>query len=237
VSLVSFLQSPRHSFCVPYEHKWPPPTLATADHLYHAPTLATLTHGNQTQTPHLPSATDPRPTIINNDKMRPTFTQYALLFLFSSMATSQESRSLIIPSSGTSSFPACAVSCAVLTQAQTACQPQATTQLAFENCFCQSPTLAALYSTPDAVCAAECPTESDRTLLQSWYSGFCQKVGQGVDPLTVVAPTTTLVTSTAAAPTPTITKAGTFAASQNETGKDWYASSCILHWSSLLTFV
>jgi hypothetical protein len=130
--------------------------------------------------------------------MRSTLFRYASLLLCASMATAQDTRSLIVPAAGTSSFPACAVNCAVLQQAQTACQPSATTQLAFEQCFCTSAFLGALYSTPDAICTAECPTASDRTLLQSWYSSFCGQVGQGIDPLTVVPTTaaTTLVTVT-----------------------------------------
>jgi len=150
------------------------------------------------------------------------------------MATAQDTRSLIIPTSATSSFPACAVSCAVLQQAQTNCQPQATTQLNFENCFCQEPTLAALYSTPDAICAAECPTASDRTLLQSWYSSFCQQVGQGIDPLTAVASaSTTMVTITSTSssvPAPTITGSGSTAAANRGDGESWISG----HWQWIL---
>lgn len=156
--------------------------------------------------------------------MRSTLFQYALLLLYTPMAIAQDTRSLIIPSAGTSTFPACAVGCVVLQSAQTACQPSADTQLNFENCFCQSPTLAALYTTPDALCIAECPTQSDRTLLQSWYGSFCQLVGQGVDPLTVApAPSTTLVTvtSTSAGATPTLA-ATVPAAANNEQDGSWY---------------
>ena len=166
--------------------------------------------------------------------MRSTISQYALVLLYSSMATAQGTRSLIVPSSGSSTFPACAVSCTVLQSAQTACQPSASTQLNFENCFCQSPTLAGLYTTPDALCTAECPTESDRTLLQSWYTQFCQQVGAGVDPLTAVptqAGTTTLVTVTStnpSTPSPTITGSGvTQQASTGDQGS-WYVSSLSL---------
>lgn len=145
------------------------------------------------------------------------------------MATTQDTRSLIIPSSGSSTFPACGVSCAALLQAQTNCQPQASTQLNFENCFCQDPSIAALYTTPDALCVAECPTPTDRTLLQSWYVGFCQLVSQGVDPLTAAATaTTTLVTVTStssSAPSTTITGTGAGAAAEPVSEESWYVSS------------
>jgi hypothetical protein len=137
--------------------------------------------------------------------MRTTASQYALL-LWAAITTAQETRQLIVPAAGTSTFPSCAVNCAALLQAQTNCQPSASTQLNFENCFCQEPSIAALYGTPDALCVAECPTQSDRVTLQSWYSSFCQQVGQGIDPLTVAPSSTTLATVTstnAAVPTPT----------------------------------
>ena len=140
--------------------------------------------------------------------MRSTLARYASILLLASMATSQDTRTLIIPSSGSSTFPACAVSCAALQTAQTNCQPSADTQLNFENCFCQSGTITGLYSTPDAICTSECPDPSDRALLQTWYSSFCQLVGQGVDPNTVAATASTTlvtVTSTSGTPTPTIT--------------------------------
>ena len=158
--------------------------------------------------------------------MRSTLSQYAILLLYSSMATAQDTRTLIIPSSGSSTFPACAVGCAVLQQGQTTCQPAADTQLNFENCFCQSPTLAALYTTPDAICTAECPNPSDRALLQTWYGSFCQIVGQGIDPMTVAATaSTTMVTVTSTSsstPSPTITGSGVTQSASNPDQGSWY---------------
>jgi hypothetical protein len=106
-----------------------------------------------------------------------------------------------LPSGADGNFPACAASCALLQQAQSTCVAQTGQQssgLAAENCFCQSATLQALYSTPDALCVAECPTESDRVNLRTWFTSFCAQVGQGVDPnaSSSRAATTTVVTST-----------------------------------------
>ncbi|KIW26455.1 uncharacterized protein PV07_09548 [Cladophialophora immunda] len=128
----------------------------------------------------------------------------------------------IVPTSSSPQFPSCAVNCAVLLQAQTACVPPAvpaTNQITYENCFCQSSFLQALYSTPDAICTAECTSESDRALLQTWFTSFCQQVGSGVDPLesttSILQPSsTTVVTITSySTPAPTATNTGTGSAS------------------------
>jgi hypothetical protein len=118
-----------------------------------------------------------------------------------------------LPTSSSPQFPGCALGCTVLLQAQAACIPQnvpVTNQLTYENCFCQSSLLQALYTTPDSVCAAECTIESDRDALQTWFTGFCQQVGQGIDPAATVSPTVTVVTITSTStPTATATSTGT----------------------------
>ncbi|KAK4945286.1 hypothetical protein LTR10_015445 [Elasticomyces elasticus] len=145
----------------------------------------------------------------------------------------------IVPTSASSTFPSCAVSCAVLLQAQTQCIPPAvatTNDLTYENCFCQSSLLSALYSTPDAICTSECTAESDRTELQTWFENFCSEVGQGIDPLTTTATTptptaTTIVTITSTRP-PTITATGTgsSATSATTSNKSWIST----HWKWIL---
>ncbi|KIX94040.1 uncharacterized protein Z520_10377 [Fonsecaea multimorphosa CBS 102226] len=128
----------------------------------------------------------------------------------------------IVPTSSSAQFPSCAVNCAVLLQAQTACVPPAqpaTNQITYENCFCQSSFLQALYGSPDAICTAECTSESDRDLLQTWFTNFCQQVGRGIDPLETTTSTfqpssTTVVTITSTStPPPTATNTGTGSAS------------------------
>lgn len=139
----------------------------------------------------------------------------------------------IVPTSPSSSFPSCAVNCAVLLQAQTACIPPnvaATDQITYENCFCQSASLQPLYSTPDAICAGECNTaESDRETLQSWFLNFCKDVGQGIDPLTASPTATAGVTVTSSGPSETSdTGSGSApapapASSSSSSNKSWYA--------------
>lgn len=144
----------------------------------------------------------------------------------------------IVPTSGSGAFPACAVNCAVLLQAQSTCTPPnvaTTNDLTYENCFCQSSLLAALYSTPDSICTAECTGESDRTQLQTWFQGFCSQVGQGIDPLTTAAaqnPTaTTVVTITSTStPLPTATGAGSVIGGSPNSNKSWIST----HWQWIL---
>lgn len=124
-------------------------------------------------------------------EMRPLtiFALSATLTLVSSQA--------IVPTTSSSTFPGCALSCGVLLNAQVACIPPyaaVTSQLAYDNCFCQYSTLQALYTTPDSVCVGNCAIESDRQLLRSWFLNFCQSVAKGVDPIagtTTITPTVT----------------------------------------------
>lgn len=150
----------------------------------------------------------------------------ALAVLLAPLLSSAQS---IIPSGASGNFPACAANCAVLQQAQSTCAAQTGQQssaLNTENCFCQSATLQALYSTPDAVCVAECPTESDRVGLRTWFTSFCSQVGQGVNPnsATTGATATTVVTSTSTNTNAPTSTAGTAATSQQNSGngnKSW----------------
>lgn len=160
-----------------------------------------------------------------------------VLFLLTtaSMASAQTTALNIIPTSSSGTFPACAISCAVLVDSQAQCEPPTAAQgsnTQYENCFCQNPALAPLYTTPNALCTTECPNQSDRAELQVWFQQFCQKVGQGIDPL-VTAQSTTLVTitstsapstsSTSSAPVATFTNSGTTQqASSNH--QSWFVS-------------
>ncbi|KIW12343.1 hypothetical protein PV08_09620 [Exophiala spinifera] len=144
----------------------------------------------------------------------------------------------IVPTSGSGTFPACAVNCAVLLQAQSTCTPPnvaTTNDLTYENCFCQSSLLAALYSTPDSICTAECTAESDRSELQTWFQGFCSEVGKGIDPLATTStqtPTSTIVvtiTSTST-PSPTSTGTGSVGGGTSGSNKSWIDT----HWRWIL---
>lgn len=148
----------------------------------------------------------------------------------------------ILPSAPSASFPACALSCVQLLQAQNICIPpatQVTDQATYNSCFCQSGLLAQLRLSPDGTCDAYCPVESDRQLLQSWYAGFCASgtastavassfstVTSGVSTVIVIIPPS----STSSASSPTSTDSGTSAGSTGNSNESWISS----HWRWIL---
>lgn len=158
-------------------------------------------------------------------------------FLFAYVTTVYSQTIAIVPTSPSASFPACAVSCTVLLQIQSTCEPPNVAQannLAYENCFCQSPSIQALYSTPDAICAGECTVEADRTLLQQWFLGFCKTVGSGIDPLSTAASSTVVTVTSTAGSTPTTTASKIpFVDDDTSTGIGWWNS----HWKWIVVLI
>jgi hypothetical protein len=157
--------------------------------------------------------------------MRSTTQIFALL-----AAPILSSAQTFLPTGASGNFPACAASCALLQQIETTCLTQTgqqATGLAAENCFCQSGSLQPLYSTPDAICTAECTSETDRGSLRTWFTSFCAQVGQGVDPnastATTATPTTGATTGTNTN-APTATSGGSAIADQHRTSgsQSWY---------------
>jgi len=129
--------------------------------------------------------------------------QSILLIAIATTAWSQ----VIVPTTGTDTFPACAASCPLLLQAQTSCLPPAAPvadQATYDSCFCQSALLQPLKSSPWGVCGVVCPTQVDTAALQAWYGGYCAaaQAPKVTTLLTTVtdksSPTTTSATGTAA---------------------------------------
>ncbi|OJD21622.1 hypothetical protein ACJ73_07037 [Blastomyces percursus] len=115
------------------------------------------------------------------------------LFLSAAAFTSVVCQSLV-PTTGSASFPECAVGCPLLQEAQANCVPPAapvTDQATYRSCFCQSTLLQALHSSPSGVCDAVCPPAELNT-LQQWYAGLCATGGNPE----LTQTTTTLATST-----------------------------------------
>lgn len=101
------------------------------------------------------------------------------MLLILAAAVAAASAQSILPSTADSSFPACALSCQALLQAQTSCVPPAqavTDQFVYDQCFCQQSEITGLFNSPDGVCDTSCTAESDRDLLQSWFISFCNQV-------------------------------------------------------------
>jgi len=152
----------------------------------------------------------------------------------------------ILPSTPSASFPACALSCSLLIQAQESCIPPTapvTDQYFYDLCFCQSPLLSKLHASPDGTCDTYCTVESDRQLLQSWYNGFCASqtastrptssatsstiappvstVTSGVSTVIVIIPPTSVASSSVS---PTTTGSSSTIGSTSSSGNSWYVS-------------
>jgi hypothetical protein len=171
----------------------------------------------------------------------------SLLFaavIFTAITTAQT----ILPSTASASFPACALSCSQLIQAQNSCIPPAqpvTDQYFYDSCFCQSPLLSQLHTSPDGTCDAYCTVESDRRLLESWYNSFCASqtasttptpgatsnaiapsvstITSGVSTVIVILPPTTAASSGVS---PSTTGSGSTEGSTRSSSNSWYATPC-----------
>ncbi|KAL3476758.1 hypothetical protein BJX99DRAFT_258090 [Aspergillus californicus] len=111
----------------------------------------------------------------------PSLSLSTLLYLtlaFSSSILAQDVS--LIPSAASSSFPACALSCSVLSSADDSCTPPTaavTNRQTYVSCFCQSALLTTLQSSADGTCTDTCTSSDDRELLQQWYVNFCNSGG------------------------------------------------------------
>jgi len=151
-----------------------------------------------------------------------------MLFILLLSLVSLVSTQTIVPTTSSSSFPGCALSCSPLLQAQTLCVPPSapvSNEATYVNCFCQSSLLSTLYSTPDGPCDSVCTIESDRQLLQSWYKNFCASGGAGAIVATTTVAPTTLLTSTGSNDA-AATASGTSQDSTSATSQSWIGS----HW-------
>lgn len=76
-----------------------------------------------------------------------------------------------------SKLPSCAFNCQLLTQAQSLCVPPTAPTAdpaVYQTCFCNSNYVAPFRAGGTAgVCDAECPTPSDLTAIQQWFTGLC----------------------------------------------------------------
>jgi len=138
----------------------------------------------------------------------------------------------LLPTAASSSFPACALSCAVLTQAQSLCVPPSapvTDQATYVNCFCQSALLTTLHASPDSLCTSDCTVESDRQLLQQWYSNYCASGGNAA----TTAKSSTTVSSTATATATAAAQATVGAQVTTSSPPGWFAG----HWQWVLMII
>ncbi|PWY86935.1 integral membrane protein [Aspergillus heteromorphus CBS 117.55] len=116
---------------------------------------------------------------------RPLFSTSSVLLhlslialLLSTVARAQTAT--ILPSEASSSFPSCGLTCSLLEQAQDNCVPPIaphTNHATYVSCFCQSNLLVQLHTSSNNICEDSCTSASDRSLIQAWYSKYCQSTG------------------------------------------------------------
>ena len=161
---------------------------------------------------------------------------FPLLILVPLTATQQSPAVTLLPAS----LPACASSCPILQQAQSACVPPAapaTGPASYQSCFCQSGYLAATRAATRAagtanpaaipnVCDPQCAA-SDFQAIAQWYAGYCQQpLPTTTAQVAAVAPTTA---AAAAASSTAATAAGqSDGADATATSSGWYVASPFL---------
>ncbi len=128
---------------------------------------------------------------------------YSFLLLLSKIPQILSQVVPILPTTPSSTFPACAFSCSKLNAASSYClqtnvgvSPQT-----ISSCFCQRAEVTPFYSGSTGVCDDLCVADSDRSALQTWFRDYCAAAGFNSGGGTV----TTLITSTR---TPTSTATG-----------------------------
>ncbi|KAL2868776.1 uncharacterized protein BJX67DRAFT_36965 [Aspergillus lucknowensis] len=114
-----------------------------------------------------------------------TLSLSALFYLTLAFSTSILAQDVVLrPSAASDSFPACGLTCSLLSQADDSCTPptaQVTNRQIYVSCFCQSALLATFRESPVGICDDTCTTDPDRQLLQQWYVNFCDHGGNTED--------------------------------------------------------
>lgn len=139
--------------------------------------------------------------------------RWLVLLCFILLSTAWAASTSLIPTSASSSFPQCGLSCSVLTSAQDSCTASAD-QSTWFSCFCQSALLTTL-KTSGSICS-NCDA-SDQALVSTWYNNYCSSGGTDTG-----ASTTT--TSAASSPSPSTASASSSSSasvSTTEQTKGW----------------
>jgi hypothetical protein len=138
----------------------------------------------------------------------------------------------ILPTTPSSTFPACALGCNNLNAAASYCVQTnvGASQQTVNSCFCQRAEVTPFYVSSAGVCDAFCISDTDRSTLQAWFQTYCAAAGFSAGSGGTV---TTLITSTRT-PTATATGApkagsGTDSTSSSSQNDGWYGSIMTLH--------
>ncbi|PGH19654.1 hypothetical protein AJ80_03809 [Polytolypa hystricis UAMH7299] len=124
-----------------------------------------------------------------------------ILFILTALAATALSQTLV-PSEASDNFPACALECQILKDAQTPCVPPAVSdgdQASYTACYCGTEALQPLLSTPYGVCDSVCTTVPELNTVMKWFVTLC-----GTEP----PKENTATTTTAGAPKETKSEGG-----------------------------
>lgn len=120
----------------------------------------------------------------------------------------------ILPTSASSTFPQCGLTCTTLTTAQTSCE--AADASTWASCFCQSSLLTGL-KTSGSICSTCSAT--DQATLSTWYNNYCSSGGKDTSNTATTATTSAAAGSTSgSSSSATTNKSGT----TTEENKSWY---------------
>ncbi|KAJ5171209.1 uncharacterized protein N7500_003992 [Penicillium coprophilum] len=140
-------------------------------------------------------------------------TRFSFLTLIA-LAISALAADSILPTSASSKFPQCGLSCNTLTVAQTSCEAgEAST---WTSCFCQSALLTGLKSS-GSICSA-C-SAADQTTLSTWYNNYCNSGGKDTSDTDTNANTETTTTKTSPDPASTSDTSKSESGSSGNTNK------------------
>lgn len=149
------------------------------------------------------STTYLQPLFLHQTCAMTLFTSRLMFLLLALLSTAWAQNKNIIPTSPSSSFPACGLSCSTLVAAQDSCTANAP-QSTWFSCFCQSSLLYPL-QTSGSICS-NCDA-SDQALVSTWYNNYCSSggtdtgVSNGGSPVGAPAPSgTSAVPNSSASP-------------------------------------
>jgi hypothetical protein len=151
----------------------------------------------------------------------------SLLLLLSNLNKIVAQAVLILPTTPSSTFPACAFACSNLNAAASYCTQTnvGASQETVNSCFCQRAEVTPFYNGPTGVCDSFCTIDSDRSNLQSWFQSYCAaagfSAGQGQTVTTLITSTRTPASLATGTSQPGSGTGSTSSSSENEA---WYGS-------------
>ncbi|CAG8890526.1 unnamed protein product [Penicillium egyptiacum] len=125
----------------------------------------------------------------------------------------------ILPTSASSKFPQCGLTCTTLTGAQTSCESGDASS--WTSCFCQSSLLTGLKSS-----GSICPSCSaaDQATLSTWYNDYCNSGGKDTSDTDTDTTTTTSSSDAASTSHSSASSTKNNSATAAEENKSWWSS-------------